>query len=280
MRWLIAIVALLPEASAADPERCRAEPVSGPLALPAHAAWTHWKLDRPTPEIRLPVEVVDDPGSGAGLYFVPWSGRIGGTQMYLGLQTDVWRPGVGGAGKGVIFSRWGRKDEADVRVAPGGFSQISGHEGDFVGVRILYGWKRGSYTLVLARESGDEQGDWYRLDIDDGRSSTWVGSLRIPRADPQTPGLVAPEGTAFIEVYSGARSHEEVPTWHVAVTPAAEGARLVSATSEYPAFPHAGFPNADVWLDPISRAVHLAFGRTVGRCHPAGVLATGPLPTP
>ena len=269
---LFVILATRPEIGAAEPGRCAPAPTTGPLRLPAHAAWTRWKLDGPTPELRLTVQVADDPGSEVGLYLAPWSGQVGSSRMYLGLQTNVIRPGTGGMGKGVIFSRWGRRSEADIRVADGGFSEIAGHEGDFVGVRLPYPWTVGTYTLVLSLESGDAQGDWYRLDIEDGQRSTRVGSLRFPRQEPTTPVLVQPEGAAFLEVYSGAAAYEQVPGWHVAVSPSARGARLVGAVSEYPAFPYAEFPNTDVWLEPGSRAVHMAFGRTVGRCHAAGTL--------
>ena len=72
----------------------------------------------------------------AGLYLILFSSDISGTGYYFGIQTDVYDPRVGkGRGKGLIFSRWETRDLANVRVTEDGWSQSSGHEGDFVGVR-------------------------------------------------------------------------------------------------------------------------------------------------
>ncbi|MEQ1564336.1 MAG: hypothetical protein ABMA64_01775 [Myxococcota bacterium] len=81
-----------------------------------------------------------------------------------------------------------------------------------------------------------------------------------------------PPATAFLEVYSGVTEYNQMPDWHAAALPAGDVAQLVGAVSAYPSHPYAPFPNADVWVEAGSPAVHLSFGRTVRRCHAEGAL--------
>ena len=260
------------EAAVNQPAPQPEPPSAEGLRLPAHAVWVRWDRGSGTDTLALEVTVVDDPGSGQpGLYFAPWNGTIDGTAFYFGLQTDVSRPGVGGIGKGLIFSRWGPQTEADIRVAPGGFFESSDHEGSFVGVRLPYAWKAGTYTLGLARDGGDAGGDWFRLDVTREGTSTWAGSLRVARADPSVPAKIDPDGIAFLEVYSGATAADDVSDWHVAVVP---DPGVEAARSEYPAFPYAEFEHADAWVE--GDAVHMAFGAGIARQHPAGQLLPPP----
>ena len=58
-------------------------------------------------------------------------------------------------GHGLIFSRFGTTDLAEVITADGGFSEAGTYEGPFVSVRRAYGWTIGDYRLRLARADGD-----------------------------------------------------------------------------------------------------------------------------
>ncbi len=60
-----------------------------------------------------------------GIYFQLYDARFaypgGTTGAYFGLQTNVEKPGSGGQGKGLLFSRWETRSLDDVRCEPGGW---------------------------------------------------------------------------------------------------------------------------------------------------------------
>ena len=162
---------------------------------------------------------VDDWSDRHGLYFIVANSRISGTGFYFGLQTDVYRPGVGPTGKGVIFSRWKTRDLAHARVAPGGFTQSSGHEGDFIGVRRPYDWSAGDYRARLARYDSDARGDWYGLwitDIGQGRT-TFMGALRFPRVDGKPTELYYSAASALEYMGGSPINTIDIPEWHVSM---------------------------------------------------------------
>lgn len=255
---------------------CRPPVVSGGFRLPAHTSYVRWDFGSARlSAIEHDLYIGNDPGTEVGLYVGLVSSEIDGTSFYLGIQTDVKRPGVGGAGKGFIFSRWETLDAADGRVPSSGFMEQGTHEGRFVGVRRLYEWRAGTqYTLRLARGASDGPADWYDLTLIERPSGNQVdlGGLRFPRRDPARPATIKPKSVTFTEVYSGATDYAGVPQWRLAIRSRGDGVPAVSARSEYPAYPFAEYPNTDVYYDQAEDWVRLAYGADTARCHPAGAL--------
>lgn len=157
------------------------------------------------------------------LYLSPLGGGEGctfnGVQCYGGLQT---RPDGGNRGDrhvqalgepGFIFSRWGERSFDALRIAERGACQSSGHEGDFVSVRVRHPWKAGTYRYILRgldREVLD--GVTHRwlgafvYDVGADRE-TYVGAIRIPGDRLVLGGTL----TSFAEIYGRATTTDRVP---------------------------------------------------------------------
>ena len=112
-----------------------------------------------------------------GLYLMLAQSKISDVGFYLGLQTDVHAPEPPyGRGKGLLFSRW--ETRASKRAETDGWTQSSGHEGDFIGVRRSYAWGAGDYRIRFAPDGDPEDdGVWFGLWITD-RSTDVLGSVR------------------------------------------------------------------------------------------------------
>jgi hypothetical protein len=257
-----------------DDACCAPAKTSGTFTLPAHTIWIGWQFAKKSARLEFKLRIVNDPGESVGLYLAPFNGKIDGTSFYLGLQTTINKPSVGRVGKGLIFSRWGTQDPKDGRTAPGGFMEVSDHEGQFVGVRQTYKWTKGDYTVRLQRAESDGAKDWFDLYIEDSAGkATYIGGLRFPRnIGPSTPAGIGISGTTFTEVYWGATDYGKVPAWHTAIMASADGAAPTAAKIEYPAWPTAEYPNADAYLDDSDKLIHLVFGGGTMRCHAAGAV--------
>lgn len=254
---------------------CCPPPVrAGSFALPAHTSWVDWSFSAPLAELEFDIYVGNDPGEGVGLYFAPASSTIDGTQFYFGMQTLLYEPNVGPTTRGLLFSRWDTLDPADTRAARDGYIELGTHEGEFAGVRLNYPWSVGWYRLRLERMEADGPRDWFDLHIVElpGGADTFVGGLRFPRSDPGTPATISASSIGFTEVYSGATDYMNVPQWHIQTRARGDGDKPAAASASYPAFPHAEYPNTDVFYSPGVELVHLTFGGMTPRCHPAGAL--------
>ena len=215
---------------------------------------------------------VDDWSDRHGLYFSVANSLISGTLFYFGLQTDVYRPGVGPSGKGVIFSRWETRDLAHARVAPGGFTQSSGHEGDFIGVRRPYDWSAGAYRARLARYDSDAHGDWYGLwitDIGQGRT-TFMGALRFPRVNGKPTELHDSWVASFVEIYGGTPINPiDIPEWHVSIKAPLRDA-IQSPSHMHTTYNGLGeradqVHNTDISYRAEENAIHMRVGRATVR---------------
>jgi hypothetical protein len=157
------------------------------------------------------------------LYISPLGGgegcSINGIMCYGGLQT---RPDGGDRREGRIrplgepgflFSRWGERDLDAVRMSSRGACQSSGHEGDFVGVRVREPWAAGTYTYILRGQDRE---------VRDGRTNRWVGAFVYShQTDRETyigairlpgDGLVLGRAlTSFVEIYGGPVTLDRVP---------------------------------------------------------------------
>ena len=234
--------------------------------------------DGPVSTISFRLTIHNDPGGDVGLYLSPINARVDGSQFYLGLQNDLGGSEAGSVGKGILFSRFGTQDLAMVRKGPTAFTVAAPDEGTFVSVRSPYPWAPGEYVFTLERKEAVGETDWFDLSaqrVDTG-IATLFGGIRFPRKTPGTPATITPENISFLEVYHGLQpdtgmsDYAEVPRWHVSLTMSADSSPARSASSEYPAYPFAEYPNVDVHY--TGGRVHFVLGGQTPKCHPAGEL--------
>ena len=213
-------------------------------------------------------ELPDD----AGLYLILFMSDISGTGYYFGIQTDVNDPGIGrGRGKGVIFSSWGTRDLSDVRVAPDGWHESAGHEGDFVGVRKTYRWGAGDYGVRIAADGEDDEGRWFGLWITDKSTgeTTWCGSLRFDKF-----ARLEPVGGTAPEIYGlGTTRAIDVPEWHISLQrPVGD---MNSPSSEAHINYSSRIPNSDITYDASNRTMHIYVGAATQRTTEEGWISLG-----
>ena len=187
------------------------------VSLPEHLAGADWHWDNPSSTrdyflVRftiheMPMEL---PEPANGVYFMVAHSFIGDHGFYFGLQTNVLHSNGPFMGPGIIFSRWGTRDLANARWdSENGFAQSSGHEGDFIGVRLLYDWGPGEYLLIMNGDIGDGWWNVYGFNL-----STYerfdVGSLRFPS------GQLSNKVYSTIEIYgAGSIDADDIPKIHV-----------------------------------------------------------------
>ena len=141
------------------------------VAPPEHMAyiwwgWTQAQDDRGFEELEVAFTVHNDVGDMPGLdglYLMVCYGKIAETPFYFGIQTNAHsatRP-LYGRGKAAIFSRWETRDLELARFSEkDGWTQSSGHEGDFIGVRRSYDWGPGE---DIARPGARRRGPGRRV---------------------------------------------------------------------------------------------------------------------
>jgi len=200
--WLVGVVALV--------VALLAGPALGREAwrpLPWHLADIQFEFSRAVPFQGLSAElrVSGTPETGQRLYLAAAYGKIGTSAFYFGLQTDLYHHRSRAyVGKGILFSRWGAGDAADIRIAEGGWpealSDRQSGEGDFVGVRLPYDWGEGRFAFrLLRRPDAAGQGWWADLLMFDQQRARWidVGGLHFAAGDDRIQaGLVS-----FLELY-------------------------------------------------------------------------------
>lgn len=218
--------------------------------------------------LSVTIEIYNEPSFEDGLFFQMYQGEINDVGFYFGIQTDVYRPGVGSTGRGLIFSRWGTRDLSNVRTVEGGWAQSARYEGDFIGIRKNYEWGVGVYRLEIAYLDTDNEGDWYGVwifDLDNG-AEDFLGSIRFPKAENAG---IRDGGVTWIELYYKKIQETPLPTWHVSVINILADGELPpkSATSAYSAI-----ARTNVYYDNATGEVHFTMGHEVNRTCPAGQL--------
>ena len=219
-----------------------------------------------------------DPGnfsSRHGLYLMVIQGELANHGFYFGLQTNVQDPVTFlGRGKGLVFSRWDERDLSNARVAEGGFAQSSGHEGDFIGVRQLYDWGAGDYTMRIAPDGLDDDGVWYGVwltDLSTGDEPVWVGSLKFPLTGGGNP--IKPPFYSTLEIYGRSIRPIDIPEWHVTIRrPRGDGLAANLAHVGYSAFRDWSMLNADIQYDRRADALHFRVGGVTVQVGEAGQL--------
>jgi hypothetical protein len=272
--------------SLASVSACPPPTTVGAFQTPAHLAWVNWSLGaKPLSEISFRLVIDNDPGTAVGFYISPVNATADDTPFYLGLQTDLNSPTEGNVGHGILFSRFGTQDLSQVRPGPTAFTvsapdlDVDGaHDPPEVSVRSKLAWTPGEYVFTLRREEAEASSDWFDLHVQraDTGTETLLGGILFPRRDPAIPVAITPSASSFFEVYhglsgaAGTATYAEVPAWHVSLTMAGDRAPATAASSEYPAFPYAVFPNVDVFH--ADGRVHLVGGGGTRKCHTAGSL--------
>ena len=234
---------------------------------PAYIDW-RWSDDQEHfREMATEFTIHNDVGNWSddhGFYLILVQNQISDAGFYFGLQTDVQ-----GFGKGVIFSRWGTRDLANARYSDtDGWTQSSGHEGDFIGVRRSYDWTAGDYRITIKPDGLDSDGEWFALWITelDTHHMTWIGSLKFPLVDGTA--TIQPYSSATLEIYGYTPIRPiDIPKWHVSVKrPWGDSAQATWGFTSYP------YDNSDnalfnsaVWYEPPDDAAHLILGGTTER---------------
>lgn len=135
--------------------------------LPWHLLDVWWQLGGAEPllqEISIDLTVaapIEAPSAAGqpGLFVAVLSWRAGEFPFYLGLQTDLQRPGASRSlGPGALFSRWGEVAEGDAQPADGAVGGVvRGHTSDghqYATVRKPWPWGRGTTTHTLTERDG------------------------------------------------------------------------------------------------------------------------------
>ena len=240
-----------------------------PVMPPEHmvSIWWHWSSDDGEFEsldidFTIHNDIVGFTGQH-GLYLMLGYAEISGVPFYFGLQTDVHDPGAWPRGKGLIFSRWETRDLDNARVADPveGWTQSSGHEGDFIGVRRSYDWGAGDYQVRIAPDGSDDGGQWFGMWITDKSTgeTVWGGSLRFPYENGKA-AISSPLYTTM-EIYGGAPIRPiDIPEWHVSIAkPLGDGVKPTRGTTGFQAF-SSHILNSDARYDPTEDVLHLHAG--------------------
>lgn len=241
-----------------------------PLPAGVNYVWWDYGVDE-LEEISVDFEIHSDHGTNPGMYFQFYQGHIGSTGFYFGLQTNVSDPERGGRGKGILFSRWGTRDSANLRAVPGGWTQSAGYEGDFVGIRASYEWGARRYRFRLMPVDRDGAGVWYGLFLIDLDASKefYAGSIRFGYDGGRIP-RIKNGGGSWTEIYSGLRTVQDVPNTHISLGIAQANYGTLQArhaTSDY-----SEYRNSNVWYDAATRRIHMQYGPSIVRRNAKGRL--------
>lgn len=232
-----------------------------------HYAW--WEFTSKSFKTLTNVFTVhDEPSNGDGIYYTMYQGEINNIGFYFGIQTHVTNPN-GNHKKGLIFSRWGTRDKNNYQVAPGGWGESAGYEGDFIGVRKNYEWTPGTYKTVLKQDSTINGKDWYSVTIQrlPNGSKVWIGSIAFEQSSSTSPGSngIKSGGVNWTEIYWKEKAGSPAPSWHVSMDEviANQNERPVSAEVLYAETKFTTISNTFT----RGRDVHFIMGPKVKRFH-------------
>lgn len=204
-----------------------------------------------------------------GLYYQFYQGQMNDDiGFYYGIQNYVFNPNGGAAKKGIIFSRWGTRDAQNYKIAPGGFGQSAGYEGDFIGIRLNYDWTIGTYVIELKLDNSDVIGDWYGLYITkkSTKETTYVGSIRFEKGI-KSQGIKT-GGITWTELYFKKNKATPLPNWHISVDQVlADNEAPTSVYIDYSSERFVGFTNI---FTTNYKDIHFLMGPKIKKINPAG----------
>ncbi len=155
--------------------------------------------------------------NGDGLYYQFYQGILNDTiGFYYGIQTRVYKPGVGFE-RGIIFSRWSTRNKENYSLSENAWGESAGYEGDFIGISKHYPWKIGQYQTLIKKDSTDTIGDWYSLKIINlsNHQIEYIGSLRFEKSS-KSSGIKS-GGITWTELYGKEPRGTPLPNWRVSV---------------------------------------------------------------
>ena len=215
---VLLIQSMVAPALSAQQPPLRDKPVPPP---PWHLVDVWWDVgeEQAFESYSLDVAISDDVPPGVNLYIAPIGlGHLSKTPFYGGMQTQAdgytrTDQRLRTIGPGFIFSMWGQRSLDAIRMAPGGFCQSSGHEGDFISVRRPYAWTRGKYTYRIVRMDRETI---------NGSPFTWVGAYVASQVKSEDvfvgalrfPGehlTLARQLASFVEIYGPPRPVAAIP---------------------------------------------------------------------
>ncbi|MHA8051178.1 hypothetical protein V7S79_08665 [Aquirufa sp. ROCK-SH2] len=204
-----------------------------------------------------------------GLYYQFYQGQLNDDiGFYYGIQNLIYNPNGGTPKKGIIFSRWGTRDIQNYKLAPGGFGQSAGYEGDFIGIRLNYEWTIGNYLIELKLDSSDNIGDWYGLYLTKKSSNekTYVGSIRFEKGI-KSQGIKT-GGITWTELFSKKNKLSPLPNWHISVDQVlADDTPPNSVSVDYNPNKFVGFTNI---FTTNKKDIHFLMGPKVKKVNPSG----------
>jgi hypothetical protein len=176
--------------------------------------WDCVSVDKtPFQSLKYRMRILGKTNNGDYLYIAPVGhAKIGGVQLYAGIQTDVfgWRSlndrNVINHGRGAIFSRWALPGERlNTNYLSGeraSFYEVASYEGHFASVRHPHNWREGEYEFELtALPKTKDSESWVEASITDSATKikTVIGRINFSGKDLTfEPGFAS-----FIEVYGG-----------------------------------------------------------------------------
>jgi len=238
-----------------------------------HYVW--WDIGRDFFDtLDIYVTIYDEPKYKDGLYFQMYQGRINDIGFYFGFQTDIYKPGVGGVGKGIIFSRWDIRDTTYAKLYDNdGWIQSAGYEGDFIGIRTSFNWTPDSYKFSLFYESSDSLGDWYCVKLMRLSDSFEVnlGAIRFEVKDENKKGIANWGGT-WTEIYNKADQNTPIPDWKLSID-----SLFVYPNKQKPAHAYSDYSknidtHTDIYYDSTENKIYFLMGCEIEREHPKGQL--------
>lgn len=224
----------------------------------------YWGFDWPgvadykMTQIDMDLTIVNDLETDVCLYYatqLSCGTPTSQTCFYFGIQTNLQ-----GRGKGLLFSRWGTMDLANVKSpgTPDSWVEAGDYEGQFVGVRRLYNWTNHHYVLRLSSstEEDDEIGRWYHftfIDTETGEE-TYVGGLRFFKdANGKYPSILTQGYGCWIEQPVAVSAPEDVPKWTIGIgRPSANNHELWATKASWwfaPVSDSEPWQNNDIWVE-------------------------------
>lgn len=236
------------------------EPTNYPSAPNGGMTYANWYFYKPDiNSITNAFFIYNDPGITSDLYLQLYDGKIDDTSYYFGIQTT----------HVVIFSRFGTNDSSNVRTSSSAYKLVGTNEGDFVSLRLEYDIGTGGYATRLKRAEFDGTGDWFDLYIAKNSnldSMIYVGGIRFPRKNSQTPAAFRDGGGTWTEFWDNNRSQlSPVPLWHIGLLPpiANEQWSPQAVNTSY-----SSMPNSDIYYDKKDHVLHMTIGASTPRCYP------------
>ena len=154
------------------------------------------------------------------------------------------------------------RDLANARAAEDGWTQQSGHEGNFIGVRRNYDWTAGDYTARLAPDGLEDDGEWYSLWIthNNTEETTWAGSLKFPLVNGMSQQH--PHSYTTLEIYGGKYIRPiDIPEMHVSMeAPLADNKKPEFWEPNYSCVNDVNLSNADIQYLASDNRFHLRIG--------------------